>query len=46
MSFGFSIGDFVTLLELTNRIRKRFVRAPTEFREISEEYVSAVQVYD
>ncbi|PCG99584.1 Hypothetical protein PENO1_002190 [Penicillium occitanis (nom. inval.)] len=37
MSFGYSIGDFVTLLELTNRIRKRFIRSPVEFRQISED---------
>ncbi|KUL92164.1 hypothetical protein ZTR_02447 [Talaromyces verruculosus] len=37
MSFGYSIGDFVSLLELTNRIRKRFIRAPVEFRQISED---------
>ncbi|QGA16434.1 hypothetical protein EYB26_004101 [Talaromyces marneffei] len=37
MSFGYSAGDFVSLLELTNRVRKRFVRAPIEFTEISED---------
>lgn len=37
MSFGFSIGDFLTAIELANRIRARFVDAPDQFRAISEE---------
>lgn len=39
MSFGFSIGDFVTIIELANRIRKEFVGAPSHLDNISHEYV-------
>ena len=38
MSFGFSIGDFIAVIELANKIRKDFVDAPTQFKAISEEY--------
>lgn len=31
MSFGFGIGDFIALFNLTNGIRKRLVAAPKEF---------------
>jgi hypothetical protein len=37
MSFGFSVGDFVTAIELANRIRREFVSAPSQFRDISDE---------
>jgi hypothetical protein len=37
MSFGFSVGDFLTAIELANRIRSRFVDAPDQFRTISNE---------
>ena len=37
MSFGFSVGDFVTVLQLTNTIRERFVGAPEQFKAISNE---------
>jgi hypothetical protein len=37
MSFGFSVGDFLTAIELANRIRSRFVDAPDQFRAISNE---------
>jgi hypothetical protein len=37
MSFGFSIGDFLTAIELANRIRKEFVDAPGQFKDISDE---------
>jgi hypothetical protein len=40
MSFGFSVGDFITALELVNRIRKEFVDAPSQFKAISDEYVT------
>jgi hypothetical protein len=39
MSFGFSIGDFITAIELANKIRKKFVGAPSQFENISDEYV-------
>jgi hypothetical protein len=38
MSFGFSIGDFIAAIELTNRIRKEFIDAPGQFKNISDEY--------
>jgi hypothetical protein len=40
MSFGFSIGDFITAIELANKIRKEFVGAPSQFRDISDECVT------
>ena len=39
MSFGFSIGDFVTIIELANRVRKEFAGAPSQLKNISDEYV-------
>jgi hypothetical protein len=36
MSFGFSIGDFITVLQLANQIRTRFVDAPEQFKAISD----------
>lgn len=38
MSFGFSIGDFVTVIELANQLRKDFVSAPVQFKALSNEY--------
>lgn len=38
MSFGFSIGDFITVIELASRVRKEFVGAPSQFKAISDEY--------
>lgn len=38
MSFGFSVGDFITVIQLANKIRKEFVEAPAQFKAISEEY--------
>jgi hypothetical protein len=38
MSFGFSVGDFIAAIEIANRIRKEFVDAPSQFRDISDEY--------
>jgi hypothetical protein len=37
MSFGFSIGDFVTIIELATKIRKDFAGALAQFKDISEE---------
>ena len=39
MSFGFSVSDLVTLLQLANKIRKEFADAPSQFKAISDEYV-------
>lgn len=38
MSFGFSIGDFVTVIDHANTIRKKFVGAPAQFKALSDEY--------
>jgi hypothetical protein len=38
MSFGFSIGDFITVIRLADRIREEFVNAPKQFQDISDEY--------
>jgi hypothetical protein len=40
MSFGFSVGDFIAVIELANRIRKEFVNAPSQFKAISDEYAA------
>ncbi|PMD63451.1 uncharacterized protein K444DRAFT_556103, partial [Hyaloscypha bicolor E] len=40
MSFGFSVGDFVAVLQLANDVRKQFVDAPSQFKAISEEVKS------
>jgi hypothetical protein len=37
MSFGLSVGDFITILQLANKIRERFVDAPEQFEAISDE---------
>ena len=38
MSFGFGIGDFITVLTLANKVRKEFADAPKQFNAISDEY--------
>jgi len=37
MSFGFSIGDLITVIVLANKIRKEFVDAPSQFKDVSDE---------
>jgi hypothetical protein len=44
MSFGFSISDFLTTIKLANKIRKEFVGAPTQLKNILDECVA--RVYD
>jgi hypothetical protein len=39
MSFGFGIGDFLTVFDKVEAIRKAFVAAPAEFKALSDEYV-------
>ena len=39
MSFGFSVGDFIAI-ELANKGQKEFVDAPSQFKDISDEYES------
>jgi hypothetical protein len=40
MSFGFSLGDFIAVIGLANKIRKVFVDAPTQSKDISKELVT------
>ncbi|SPO02027.1 uncharacterized protein DNG_04700 [Cephalotrichum gorgonifer] len=37
MSFGFSVGDFLAVIQLANKIRKQFLQAPEQFKDISNE---------
>ncbi|OBT84941.1 hypothetical protein VE02_06622 [Pseudogymnoascus sp. 03VT05] len=37
MSFGFSVGDFITVLQLAFKIRQEFVDAPIQFKAVSDE---------
>ncbi|KAH6668301.1 hypothetical protein B0J14DRAFT_158963 [Halenospora varia] len=37
MSFGFSVGDFIAAIELANKIRKEFVNAPSQSKDIPDE---------
>jgi hypothetical protein len=37
MSFGFSVGDFIAVIGLANKIRKVFADAPSQFKDISIE---------
>jgi hypothetical protein len=39
ISFGFSVGDFIAAIELANKVRKEFVGAPKQFKDISDKYV-------
>ncbi|RMJ22219.1 hypothetical protein PHISP_06910 [Aspergillus sp. HF37] len=40
MSFGFSIGDFMRIIELANKIRKDFADSPAQFKALSDEFRS------
>jgi hypothetical protein len=44
MSFGFSIGDFIAVIQLANKVRKEFSGAPVQFNAISHECVPAYLV--
>ncbi|KFZ13854.1 hypothetical protein V501_03493 [Pseudogymnoascus sp. VKM F-4519 (FW-2642)] len=37
MSFGFSVGDFIAVIQLAIKIQKEFVDAPSQFKPISDE---------
>ncbi|KFZ00163.1 hypothetical protein V500_01159 [Pseudogymnoascus sp. VKM F-4518 (FW-2643)] len=37
MSFGFSVGDFITVIQLAFKIRKEFAGAPSQFKAVSDE---------
>jgi hypothetical protein len=40
MSFGFGIGDFIAVIEFAEKVRTKFVAAPTQFKAISNEFVT------
>ena len=37
MSFGYSVGDLIAVVQLANEVRRRFVDSPAQFRAISDE---------
>jgi hypothetical protein len=39
MSFGFSVLDFVSLIQYANKLRREFLDAPGQFKAVSEELV-------
>jgi hypothetical protein len=39
MSFGFGVSDFVTVFELAKKVRKEFADAPSQFKDLLDEYV-------
>lgn len=39
MSFGYSVGDCIAILQLANKVRERFDDAPEQFKVISNEQV-------
>ncbi|KAI0593638.1 hypothetical protein F4775DRAFT_586693 [Biscogniauxia sp. FL1348] len=43
MSFGFSIGDFLAVFQLASKIRKEFVNAPNQFKQISDDLILRVR---
>jgi hypothetical protein len=45
MSFGFGVGDILAVIALASKIRKEFVRAPSQFKDISDEYVVLTGFY-
>jgi hypothetical protein len=44
MSFGFGVGDFIAVLKIANTIRKEFVGAPDQFKDISDECVVRLRI--
>ena len=45
MSFGFSVSDILAVIELASKIRKEFVDAPSQFKDISDEYIVLTGLY-
>lgn len=37
MSFGFGVGDFITILDKASKLQDRFADAPIQFKAISNE---------
>lgn len=47
MSFGFSVGDFLAVINLATQIRKQFSDAPKHFRDLSDDVRSlSVTLFD
>ncbi|MCJ1417968.1 hypothetical protein MMC32_004313, partial [Xylographa parallela] len=46
MSFGFSIGNFLAIIELARRVRRDFAGAPAQFRQIVGEVRSLVIILE
>jgi hypothetical protein len=46
MSFGFSIGDIITVIDHANKIRTDFVGAPAQFKALSDEYGAYASLND
>ena len=40
MSISFGVGDLIAVYQLANKIRKEFVNAPSQFKDISDELVN------
>jgi hypothetical protein len=43
MSFGFGVGEFITVITLAKKIRKDFVGAPSQFGSASNVYVTKTE---
>jgi hypothetical protein len=40
MSFGFAVGDIMTMLDKSNKLHDQFADAPNQFKAISNEYIT------
>jgi hypothetical protein len=40
MSIGFGVGDLIAVYQLASKIRKEFADAPSQFKDISDEFVT------
>jgi hypothetical protein len=45
MSFGCSVGDFLAVIQLANKLRKQFVGAPSQLKNVADEYVDIPDHY-
>jgi hypothetical protein len=45
MSFGFSVGDFVTIFQIVQKIYEQVVDAPEQYKAISDEYATLMYLY-
>jgi hypothetical protein len=44
MSFGFSVGDFVTVFQIVQKILEQVVGAPEQYKAISDEYATLMNL--